>query len=187
MADGRCGGCRSSMASGRLCGIIAQADIATRVNRDKHDRRAGRGDLGTGTSAPLSALVESRAVSRLPAVGLWVIVARHGTRATGSPSRHRPRRRPRPGARQGAGDRGRHQGVAGGSRAAHHPDPAARLFARQGAGDRPRLVAVRPRAVAGRASAAAQVGTRGAAGADPAARAQGRSADGRERRARRKR
>src|SRR3989442_10578221 len=78
----------------------------------------------------------------------------------------RSRRSARPGPRQGARRRGRHQSVARGSRTADDPDSSADLLDRQGGADRPRLVEVRSSLLARQAVAvggerrAAQAGAR---------------------------
>ena len=55
--------------SGRLTGIIAQADVATRVNKDAQDRRACRSHLRIRDDAPLRRVVSSPAFVGYAAVG----------------------------------------------------------------------------------------------------------------------
>ena len=48
------------MRQGRLSGIIAQADVATRVNKDSEDRRAGRSHLRVRDERAIEAAVRCR-------------------------------------------------------------------------------------------------------------------------------
>ena len=168
-------------AGGRLVGIIAQADIATRLQRDQKTGELVEA-ISRGARGGRWPRHDGAAHRQLPGLRRREDIVARAWHSS-SPSHHRST------GLVDVLDRVLDKGlvIAGDIKVSLAEVELLTirirlldLLARQGAGDRPRLVAVRPRPVARQLHADADRGARGAARADPAARAA--SVDGARRR-----